>query len=573
MRPLVTSFLDGFSVCVFAYGQTGSGKTYTMDGNRHSTLAATSPKKAPCPSPPRGRERAGSEDQDDDDDPAGKVAPKENKEKAQAEAQAKAVEVDAEVVVDLGINGRTVREAFSVAALRCEAAPDDSEFAFEVEYLEVYNETVRDLLASSSTEGSGSSGSAEKQQANPTAAAAAVLRPLNPQNLEIRQAQDGRVMVPGVTRVRIRSEAELAPLLALGASRRHTESHKVNDRSSRSHAILTLICTSTCSEVKTRQFNFNNFNNGGGCSRSVVRDNGDDDDDEYDDEGDVMAAAAAAAKRKKKTKKVTTVSRLHLVDLAGSERVAKTEAVGERLKEANAINKSLAALGDVITALTSKKAESVSKKACPAEQPHGGPAASFPPPPPSSTQSNKQQPRKHHIPFRNSKLTFLLQDSLVGSSKVLMICAVAPTPRHVGETICSLNFACRCRAVQLGGGGADGGKGGSGGAAVRRLEARVRELELELEGGSELEDGDDDHHPRSPPPAAKSGSSSRVSERQKASLVGSRSNKSGFVYAHGGSARDKENGVAKKGLSGGGVTGGFDSKLPVSPARRRGVGV
>ena len=82
------------------------------------------------------------------------------------------------------------------------------------------------------------------------------------------------------------------------------------------------------------------------------------------------------------------------------------------MKEAQNINRSLSALGDVISALGNKKST--------------------------------------HVPFRNSKLTFLLQDSLGGNSKVLMFVNISPAIYNVSETLCSLNFATRCRNVELG---------------------------------------------------------------------------------------------------------------------------
>ena len=119
-----------------------------------------------------------------------------------------------------------------------------------------------------------------------------------------------------------------------------------------------------------------------------------------------------AVKGKNRIDGTSNVGKLHLIDLAGSERLSKTDATGDRLKEAQNINKSLSALGDVINALGNKKAT--------------------------------------HIPFRNSKLTFLLQDSLGGNAKVLMFVNISPAVYNLGETVCSLNFASRCRNVELG---------------------------------------------------------------------------------------------------------------------------
>ncbi|XP_064410313.1 kinesin-like protein KIFC3 [Latimeria chalumnae] len=103
--------------------------------------------------------------------------------------------------------------------------------------------------------------------------------------------------------------------------------------------------------------------------------------------------------------------KLNLVDLAGSERVWKSGAEGERLKEAQNINRSLLALSDVIQALRSKQT---------------------------------------HVPFRNSKLTYLLQDSLGKGNKTVMVVQVSPLQENVGETVCSLKFAQRVCKVELG---------------------------------------------------------------------------------------------------------------------------
>ncbi|KAL7234919.1 hypothetical protein ACSBR1_018399 [Camellia fascicularis] len=103
------------------------------------------------------------------------------------------------------------------------------------------------------------------------------------------------------------------------------------------------------------------------------------------------------------------VSKLWMVDLGGSERLLKTGATGQTLDEGRAINLSLSALGDVIAALKRKRG---------------------------------------HVPYRNSKLTQILKDSLGDRSKVLMLVHISQCENDVGETTCSLAFAQRARAVE-----------------------------------------------------------------------------------------------------------------------------
>lgn len=104
-------------------------------------------------------------------------------------------------------------------------------------------------------------------------------------------------------------------------------------------------------------------------------------------------------------------SKLNFVDLAGSERQGKTGATGDTLKEGAKINLSLTALGNVINALVDGK-------------------------------NNK------HIPYRDSKLTRLLQDSLGGNTKTLMIASVSPAEDNYDETITTLRYAARARNIK-----------------------------------------------------------------------------------------------------------------------------
>jgi len=168
----------------------------------------------------------------------------------------------------------------------------------------------------------------------------------------------GESVVKGLTKQSVFTADEIEKLIAAGARHRAAGAHALNKDSSRSHSIVTLYIRGTTAS------------------------------------GDALT------------------SKLHLVDLAGSERLDKTGATGDRLTEAKAINKSLSALGDVLTALASQK--------------------------------------RGHVPYRNSKLTYLLQDSLSGDSKALMFVNVSTDCDDVPETLCSLRFAARAHDVALG---------------------------------------------------------------------------------------------------------------------------
>ncbi|KAG2439988.1 hypothetical protein HXX76_004106 [Chlamydomonas incerta] len=175
--------------------------------------------------------------------------------------------------------------------------------------------------------------------------------------LDVKQGPDG-MYVPGLKMEEVKDMAEVTAMISRGKSNRSTYATNMNEHSSRSHLVLSVYIT------------------------AVSKQSG-----------------------------VTLKGKLHLIDLAGSERLSRTGAQGDRLKEAQAINKSLSALGDVIQAL---------------------------------------QQRNAHIPYRNSKLTRLLEDSLGGNSKCVMIVNVSPATENVSETKCSLEFASRARKVELG---------------------------------------------------------------------------------------------------------------------------
>lgn len=176
--------------------------------------------------------------------------------------------------------------------------------------------------------------------------------------LDVKSNPDGSNTVPGVTEKIVNSVEEVLSAMKETQSNRTVMATDMNEESSRSHSIVQVKSTSITRKDKREYY-----------------------------------------------------GKINLIDLAGSENVNKSGVSGQGMKEAQNINKSLSALGDVIAALVSKTP---------------------------------------HVPYRNSKLTMMLKDSLGGDSKTLMIVQSSPAQCNVTETLSSLNFAARARNVELG---------------------------------------------------------------------------------------------------------------------------
>ena len=171
----------------------------------------------------------------------------------------------------------------------------------------------------------------------------------------------------------VTSAEEALALISKGYKYRATASTNLNERSSRSHTVLSM-------EVLTRERLLN---------EDGIR------------EGEP----------------VTKIGKINLVDLAGSERVKVSGATGHTLTEAKQINKALSVLGDVLNAL-------------------------------SRNDETSKQGAFEHVPYRNSKLTMLLKDSLGGNSKTMMIATVRPSGNFYQQTLTSLQYAARARHIK-----------------------------------------------------------------------------------------------------------------------------
>ncbi|XP_077356404.1 kinesin-like protein KIF21A isoform X2 [Festucalex cinctus] len=207
--------------------------------------------------------------------------------------------------------------------------------------------------------------------------------------VRIHEDASGGIYTVGVTTRTVNSAAEMIQCLKLGALSRTTASTQMNVQSSRSHAIFTIHLSQVrmCSPDNDICF----------FSLSILQDNvtdnrlvGNADIDEFE----------------------TLSAKFHFVDLAGSERLKRTGATGDRAKEGISINCGLLALGNVISAL------------------------------------GDRSKRSTHVPYRDSKLTRLLQDSLGGNSQTVMIACISPSDRDFMETLNTLKYANRARNIK-----------------------------------------------------------------------------------------------------------------------------
>lgn len=223
---------------------------------------------------------------------------------------------------------------------------EQSTFTVDVTMFQIYRDGIQDLLRKKVVKKKGKKGQDEDDDVQ------------KDDGLKITLAQhssSGLVTVDGAVVESASTPSEVMQIFAEGSARRKVASTQMNAESSRSHLVCSLVV------------NIVSKNSG-----------------------------------KKTTGKLT------LVDLAGSERVDKSGATGEAFKEAQSINKSLSALGDVISSLTSGSA---------------------------------------HIPYRNHTLTMLMSDSIGGNAKTLMFVNTSPADYNSSETSSSLAFGNRCRDI------------------------------------------------------------------------------------------------------------------------------
>ncbi|KAJ6490639.1 hypothetical protein C8R47DRAFT_454318 [Mycena vitilis] len=318
----------------------------------------------------------------------------------------------------MGIIPRAVSTIFSTAKQLRDDRQGAWSFQIKSSFIEIYNEDLIDLLVDDT-------GGARRE-------------------VQIREDKEGHIIWGGLRELVVKNPSEVMTLLRKGSAIRRTNETDMNAQSSRSHAIFSLTLTQkkfvgsgapprsssplpgngrspsrlarpgsvygggapatrvaspTGGRPSTPSF-ASAMGRGGGLRPSSALGHTTDNRGSLDEDGGEW---------------LTIVSKFHFVDLAGSERLKRTAAAGERVKEGISINSGLLALGNVISAL-------------------GDPA--------------RAKAHMSHVPYRDSKLTRLLQDSLGGNAHTLMIACVSAAEWNVGETVNTLKYANRARNIK-----------------------------------------------------------------------------------------------------------------------------
>lgn len=263
---------------------------------------------------------------------------------------------------EFGIVPRAMSQIFALIAEKKQQTRG-IEFYLRVQFLEVYGEEIRDLLD-----------------------------PAGEKTVSIRDANNGDgVTVVGACEELVKSSQDMLSALERGSLCRTTGSTNMNNHSSRSHAIFTIII-----EQHIPRAALSSPEEKAESCREIPPDG---EDGKEEEEAEVEYRTA----------------KFHFVDLAGSERAKRTGATGTRLREGININMGLLALGNVISALGDE---------------------------------TKRNQKGLHVPYRSSKLTRMLQDSLGGNSRTQMIACVSPADANFEETMNALRYANRARNIK-----------------------------------------------------------------------------------------------------------------------------
>lgn len=259
--------------------------------------------------------------------------------------------------------------------------------------LEIYKEEISDLLALHAVHGTTAT-------SGPSTAGTSA-GSTNNNKLSIREDARG-VVVDGLTWTNVTSEEGALKVLTRGAAARRVAETRANARSSRSHCVFSCWLESRSSSCSSP------------TSPGATAGGG---------RGGEMAGGSGNNKNT-----VVRTAMLHMVDLAGSERQSTAGTEGERLKEAAAINKSLLTLGLVINKLADTTTTGSSNRGD------------------ESSAAPVQQ--QQHIPYRSSKLTHLLKESLGGNARSVVIATISPSSACASETASTLAFAARAGRVK-----------------------------------------------------------------------------------------------------------------------------